>query len=710
MIDRSYRFVKWLALFVAIPLLTGCGGGDFMPSQQNSLFGNNLTGNYTSSSGFTHTVRSERSGNILRGAYPMVEISFQLPHIQGNPFDFNENDVKATISEPNGSKITLPAFFDGGDLWKVRFTPLMTGRHQVTEVTLNGAPVNVGKMENKTFQVTGKPSDGFIKISTNDPMRFVFDDGKPYYPIGNDLGWGNGKPGYITSILDKMGKAGENWSRIWMCAWDNLNLDWGGDSQGRIGYLRLDVAKRWDHIISTAQRDNIHIQLVLQYHGEYSTTTNSNWNENPWNKKNGGFLNSPEEFFTNPKAIALTEAKFRYIIARWGYSPAIMAWEIFNEVQWTDAISHHDEAAVGAWHKTMADFIRSQDPYHHLVTTSSDLNLPIWEDMDYLQPHEYVADPLATFSAYDAKHLAKPWFMGETGPNGDMSKNDGPWLEQALWGGMMSDSSGAAEFWAWDAVDSQNLYPQYLAATTFMRLSRFPYMNGIKAVPAAVKTDSLGVLSFGPGGGWGAEKTTDYTVSPSGTVNGIGEMPSYLQGDYHRTLTPYILFHVDYVRPGAFSVTIRQVAKAGATLDILVDGQKEAEKVYPEANQDTGVNDTLQVKVPAGSHDIKLVNTGNDWVVLGGFTLDPYAPAIGALAKTSRTQGIFWVYNRGAGDNTTGELILNDIQPGDYQVHWFNPSTASEMKTVPAVVAKDGAMKVSIPAFARDLSGWFTRK
>jgi hypothetical protein len=97
------------------------------------------------------------------------------------------------------------------------------------------------------------------------------------------------------------------------------------------------VARRWDTIVEAADKNGIFFPDGLQHHGQYSTRTNPNWGENPWNAANGGFLAKPEDFFTDARAKALTKAKYRYIIARWGYSPSILAWELFNEVQYTDA-------------------------------------------------------------------------------------------------------------------------------------------------------------------------------------------------------------------------------------------------------------------------------------------------------------------------------------------------------------------------------------
>src|SRR5207302_1501019 len=214
-------------------------------------------------------------------AYPKLEASFELAGVTGNPFDDTENDIRVTFRGPGGETSTVPAFFDGGHTWRVRYTPRRPGAYTLTQVTLNGA------------------------------------DSRPQ-----------------------------------------------------------SVKRRWDEIVAAAEQSGIYLQIVLQHHGQYSSRVDSNWDINPWNAKNGGFLATPEEFFTNPRARALTRAKYRYILARWGYSPHILAWELFNEVQWTDAIRNQHADTVAAWHREMAAFLRQQDPNRHLITTSSDTKIP----------------------------------------------------------------------------------------------------------------------------------------------------------------------------------------------------------------------------------------------------------------------------------------------------------------------------------------------
>ena len=140
--------------------------------------------------------------------------------------------------------------------------------------------------------------------------------------------------------------------------WDGKNLDW--PKPGAFGQLSLSVAQKWDGIVAAAEQSGICFQMTLQHHGQYSSSVDPQWSGNPYNTANGGFLSNATQFFTNATAKALTKRKLRYAVARWGYSPAVMAWELFNEVQFTDAAQVGQWSIIGAWHDEMAQFIRSQ--------------------------------------------------------------------------------------------------------------------------------------------------------------------------------------------------------------------------------------------------------------------------------------------------------------------------------------------------------------
>jgi Domain of unknown function (DUF5060) len=505
---------------------------------------------------------------LAGGAYPMCETRFDLPAINGNPFDISQNDVRVTFAGADGSTLTVPAFFDGGQTWRARFTPSAAGDYSVSAVTLNAQNADPQNLQPAEFHVTGSPRPGFVGIDPGDKMRFVFSDGSPYYPVGYDLAWRNDGEPELTQTLARMGRARVNWTRIWMCHWDGKNLDWPKDSGDPIkpGELSLATAQLWDHIVSTADSSGIYFQLVLQHHGQYSTGPNPNWAQNPWNKANGGFLDKPEQFFTDPKAIALTQSKFRYIIARWGYSPSIMAWELFNEVEFTDAFAK-DLDGVAAWMQTMARFIRQQDPYHHLITVSSQVAEPkLWPAMDYYQSHVYAPDVLSEMALLDAHHLDRPYFYGEYGGfEGGEGANSDEALQKGLWGSLMSQASGAAMFWFWDAVAGRNLLYHYTAAQNFIQQSGLLAERNMKPIEVTPQTPNIGPLKFGPGSSWSPATATDFTIKPTGAVEGIGGMSAFLQGDNkNKKMFPYAVFHVEYPSPGTFSITIDQMTPDGA--------------------------------------------------------------------------------------------------------------------------------------------------
>jgi len=753
MMDKHLIHRTQLALAVAIlALCTGCGGPDLGGAARSNAFDSGLSGNFNNfgtSGGGLSGARPQTSGGRTRGTYPKVEVRFELPDVKGNPFDYTENDVLVTFTTPDGRSVRVPAFFDGGKTWRVRYTPTTSGRHTISNVTLNGTPAQPDKLDRREFDVTGSPQPGFVRRDPKDRTRFVFDNGNNYYPIGHNVGWGD-----VVSIFEKMGRAGENWARVWMCHWDGKNLDWpssasspnsgGPGGASPPGTLSLEVAKKWDEIVEAAEKNGIYFQMVLQHHGQYSSRVNPNWNENPWNRKNGGWLATPDEFFSNPRAIALTRAKYRYILARWGYSPNVLAWELFNEVEWTDAMYHKHADEVAEWHNSMAAFLRQQDPYKHLITSSSTMaEMALWKSMDYYQPHLYIADPQAV-GALDTRKLDRPIFYGEVGPSEGLNRDTGRWLHDALWAGVMSEAGGAAQYWAWETVERGDLYSHFRAAMDFVKQSGLLSRRGLLPVAAGVETKERAPLSFGPGLGWAQTKQTEWVVSPSGAVEGLGGMPSFLQGNAHREMFPGATFKVTYAEPGTFTVTVGQVAKAGAHLTIAVDGALAADKEFPAAERDTRVNETLEVKVAAGAHTIRVENTGADWVVIRQFTLAPYVAALGVRGKAGKDYAALWLYNRlnsapapgsrtgsensenptpvreigertpssGASSGEAGiggKVMVAGLQPGSYRAVWWD-TYAGKPDSEETVEADSGApLTLTTPAIARDAAVYLTR-
>ncbi len=698
-----------LPFAVLLIALAGCGGADlFSTGNRSNSLDSSLGGNY---SGFGNTAggNAARTGAASgRGSYARIEAAFELPDVKGNPFDFTQNDVQVTFTTTDGRSVKVPAFFDGEKSWKARYTPDMTGKHTVGGVSLNGKPATPEKMDKREFDVSGASQPGFVRVDTREKTRFSFDNGNSYYPVGHNQGWGDGKPGDIEGRIEKMGRAGENWSRLWMTHIDGKSLDWVPNQKVETGSLSVEAARRWDLLVESAEKAGIYFQMVLQHHGQYSTKTDANWDANPWNKKNGGFLASADEFFTNPQAIALTKAKIRYIIARWGYSPNVLAWELFNEVEWTDSWAHRHADEVVAWHNGMAKFIREQDPYKHLITTSAATEVPaLWENMDYVQRHQYGADPLIAASL-DAGKQEKPVFFGEFGPRGVPEEQFGKWARRALWAGVASGASAPPQLWNWQLIDKQDLYKEFRAVSEFARSSGLISRRGLLAAPAAIETKERAPLVFGPGAGFVPSKRTEYTIPASGAIDGLGELPAYFQGSAKRDDFPGATFKVNYPEAGSFKVVMHQVSRAGGKLAISVDGAMAAEKDFAGGDKDRNVEDVLEVKVPAGPHDIKVENTGQDWVMVKQFILDPYAPAIQVLGRSSKDYAVLWLMNR-TENPATGKLSVSGLQAGDYKARWWDIAAGKQLNEESAKVAGTESLTLTTPEVKSDLAVYITK-
>ena len=523
-----------------------------------------------------------------------------------------------------------------------------------------------------------------------------------------------------------MGAAHENWSRVWMTHfYDNgttlgLNLDWP-KVNNTIGQLSLTNAQHWDAIVAAAEQAGIHFQMTLQHHGQYSSTNgsnvNPNWEQNPYYTANGGFLSNATNFFTDTTAQSLTKRKLRYIAARWGYSPAIMAWELFNEVQFTDAAYANQWSNIESWHNVMASFLRSQDAYHHLITSSSVLNEPIWDQTDYYQHHDYPADLITGIQGapdISASQPVGPDFSGECGI--DTTPHVG--ISPPVWAGIMAAQSGEAMPWYWDTIDPNNDYFLIQAAADFVTVSGLADENALTKSTPLVTGGANGPLIFGLGGGFNPATQDTFTVGTS-APDGAGAAPPYLQSQNgHPGWTPNgYTFLVNYPVAGTFSVQILQIAACGATLQLNLDGVTQTNVAFPgNANcggnyNGTPTNVTFSISVPTGSHSVNLFDAGNDWILLGNITLSPYVASLGAYAVGTNNWQALWLWNRtnvfaaSPGPSVSGTVAVAGLDPGSYSGTWWDTFGAGAISNFTfSVVSSSVPVTLTTPPILRSMA------
>src|SRR5208282_2580050 len=140
--------------------------------------------------------------NLSAVKYGIFEATFDLGQTYHNPFDPAEIEVTAVFTSPKGVVHTTAGFYYqayestgdssgqnltplGGPVWKARFAPDEAGTwtYVITAKDAQGT----ASSDPRPFQVEGSPSHGFVRVSTKDPDYFAFDDGAPYYPLGENM-------------------------------------------------------------------------------------------------------------------------------------------------------------------------------------------------------------------------------------------------------------------------------------------------------------------------------------------------------------------------------------------------------------------------------------------------------------------------------------------------------------------------------------------
>ena len=436
--------------------------------------------------------------------YVRMELALDLAATYENPFNPEEIDVWALFTSPQGQATRVNGFLDqpctrrldhdaeqiepaGAPAWKIRFTPAVEGtwHYRVFAKDRSGET----SLPEASFTVSASTRPGFIRRAEHNPRMFAYDNGQPYFAVGENVCWG-GKRGSFDydDWLPALAKAGGNWLRIWMCSW-NCALEWSREPRGDwrvgqyngVGFYSLDNAWKLDTILDLAETNGLAVMLCFGTYGEFNTGgffNEGQWKANPYNTTNGGPCLKPAEFWTNTTARQLYRQRLRYLTARYASRTGIQSWEFWNEAN-----------APAAWIGEMARCLKGTgefaghplDPYGHLVTTTYGTG-EIWRspEVDFTQTHHYgkgdVPDhaPVVHRDALAAARYDKPHLMGEYGIDwrGPDEKYDPDGrainLHNGLWASALSDNAGGAMLWWWDNyVHPRKLYGHFTPLRRF---------------------------------------------------------------------------------------------------------------------------------------------------------------------------------------------------------------------------------------------------
>ena len=431
--------------------------------------------------------------------YEKFELTFQIEGTFLNPFNPGEIKVDAQFVSPSGDILVQPGFYFqeyemqltgdteirtpvGDPLWKVRFSPVEAGTYQYYLQAAEGSNITTTPLSN--FEVSASSNPGFIRISPSNSRYFEHQNGDVFIGIGLNVGWWQNPDLGISTYqyyFDRMGEYGANLARVWMT---NSGRDQGWILSIQDQTLGADYNQQeawmFDAMLEIAKQNDVSLILTLDDVNQYGHSWN--WDVNLYNSANGGPCDTQSEIFTNPTAWQYQERIFRYIVARWGYSPNILSWEFFNEIdelRWSDQENYSSDD-MAAWHADRARYIKSIDAHQHIVNTSTGsfkthpYLYEALEEIEFAQIHFYYvpewpwfpSDPegrdMAALTRYYANKVyqsvsKEPAVLGEFGLVGagwsnsvQLQEDDqGVHLHNALWTSLMSGLASTGLNWHW---------------------------------------------------------------------------------------------------------------------------------------------------------------------------------------------------------------------------------------------------------------------
>ncbi len=452
--------------------------------------------------------------------FERVEIRFRLPDRYLDPFDEEEISVEGLFEAPDGTETRVDGFFFldhyrvqdangeqviplGRPGWAVRFAPMQEGEYRYRiRVRDRWGSAEWGP---GTLRAGPARSPGFVRVSAHDPRFLEYSDGTFFFPIGHNIRstfdtrhdtrfpWEHreqtGTAAY-RGFFESMSAAGSNFVEVWMASW-SLGLEWTPVRPGYrgIGWFNLRHAWELDRVVDWAEELGLHINLVIHNHGKFSDWVDAEWEANPFNVANGGYLRRPEQYFTDRRAKDAFRKLMRYIIARWGSSRAVFSWELWNELDLTGSRGQsprvHQASTTVDWHAEMGRWIRERDPYGKLMGShvSGDYrrqhpDLLRLEEIDFMPINAYhgeqnplhVVDLLLRSADFGAR-FEKPLLVTEFG--GTPMASQGVFhledeLFAALWASTVVPVAGTPLFWWWHLIDEEGWYGKYAAIARFM--------------------------------------------------------------------------------------------------------------------------------------------------------------------------------------------------------------------------------------------------
>lgn len=701
--------------------------------------------------------------------YEPLEMTLPVADSYDNPMDTAQVEVTVRFLSPTGARYNVPAFWmqphqrtcsqdcavelikpTGEAEWRVRFSPNAPGMWSYLVEVRDSSGTR--EVDQGAFNVRPSARPGFIRVGQN-RRYFKRENNGAYFPVGLNLGWSwsgaRNTQGYLD-WLDQLAASGVNFARLYIDVPWFIGLGWR-QPVGQATAIQED-AWRLDTILQVAAEKGIALQVVLLWHQGWITygglpvnapptpnrpDTSADWASNPYNVRRGGAFATAAQYFTLPEGRALFKNRLRYIVARWGYSTSIFAWEVVDQVD--RIVANNPETAVD-WLREMVGYLREIDPYSHPITVglreSTQLALLDPVVLDFMQVRYYQRRPIepAGDQVLGALDLLRPLLNAADRPLlvNEFSLN--PWFEPTaddpegvhlratMWASALAGAGGAASPSWWDTyIFPQNLTDVFRPLAAFTR--GIPW-DSADLRPIDVAIQGSADITYAPlrvegyNATFGSVTPPDliFRLTSDGVTPPINTASAYLYG---------LVYNRQNSRPQQYIITppvdtrltvnvVRTSDRAGARLAVIIDGKTVAETQLAPNSPPT----SLTVPISAGEHAVWLDNTGDDYLQIGSIEVEAYLAPLRAVALADRAQGIFvgWIAHREyTWQNVAAQAHIKPVTctiraagmpPGAYEVELWDPISGNVVgqETVTVEGVTSGELTLSLLPTARMLA------
>jgi hypothetical protein len=302
------------------------------------------------------------------------EWSFETDTVYAEPFV--DLVLDATFTAPSGRALSMPGFYDGGGLWRVRFSPDEPGswRYRITT-----RPADAELETEGGFTVTEAETSGFLKSTPGRAWGFETESGDPVFLMGDTVYnlFGAAYCGMdVTSFLQRRAEQGFSFLRVRMQVspyhppegysdWQTRSTwPWGGSEQSpRFDRFNLEYFECVDEVVQAAAELGIGFEMIMEAWGfEY-----------PFNNR-AVFLPEWEEVW------------MRYLIARYDAYASVYFWTLMNEYEFYPDGNARHTGLEDRWAIRVARWLKALSPHGHVIAVHNAPQMPPFAERFRLDP------------------------------------------------------------------------------------------------------------------------------------------------------------------------------------------------------------------------------------------------------------------------------------------------------------------------------------